>query len=96
VTTIYPSSIKEGESVTIQDEHKNVLQGPMTFTDEGEMALLAFKFEIPFARWSNRARNGFGDYVPIAGIKICGHQPSMDAVMDFDVVPRKHFKSNPT
>jgi len=94
--TIYPSSIKEGESVTIQDEHKNVLQGPMTFTSEGEMALVAFKFEIPFARWSNRARDGFGDYVVIKGIKIVGHQASMDSLMGYDVVPRKQFKSNPT
>lgn len=96
MTTIYPSSIKEGEVVTIQDKHKNVLQGPMVFTGEGEMAIVAFKFEIPFARWSNRARDGFGDYVPIEGIKICGHQASMDALMDYDIVPRKQVKSNPT
>jgi len=93
---INPNLISEGEQVTIQDENKNVLQGPMVLTEkDGRMALKAFKLEIPFARWSTQGRDGLGSYVALKGIKIVGHQPPIDQLA-FDVVPQQKFRSNPT
>lgn len=94
---INPNIINQGEEVVIQDEAKNVLKGTMIFTEKGQMAVVAFKIEIPFARWSGRDRGGLGGYVPVKGIKIVGHQPPMEGLVEaYDVVPKQRFKTNPT
>lgn len=92
---IDPNSIREGETVSIQDENKNVLMGPAAFDEQGRLILRAFKTEIVFARWSTQARQGLGGYAVIKGIKITGHQPPID-VLAFDTVPRQRFGVNPT
>jgi hypothetical protein len=90
---INPNTINEGEEVVIQDDAKNVLRGTMVVDEKGNMAIEAFRTQIRFARWSTRDRGG---YVPVKGIKIVGHQPAMDGLMSFDVVPKQRVKSNPT
>ena len=95
--TINPNLINEGEQVIIEDEAKNRLEGPMVLNEKGDMSIQAFKGEIRFARWSTRDRGGLGGYVPIKGIKIVGHQPPIEGLHIFDVVPKQKFrKSNPT
>jgi hypothetical protein len=95
--TINPNVISEGDPVIIQDENKNVLRGIMIIDDKARMAVKAFRVEIPFARWSQQARDGLGGYVPIKGIKITGHEPPFDGMLAMDVVPKQLFrKTNPT
>jgi hypothetical protein len=96
VTAIDPNVISEGEQVIIQDENKNLIEGPAAFDEKGRMIIHAFHTDIVVARWSAQARAGLGGYSPVRGIKIVGHQPPIDALA-FDVVPRQRFGgSNPT
>lgn len=95
MTVINPNAISEDEQVIIKDGAKNAIEGPMIFTEEGQMAIEAFGMQIAFARWSSSARDGLGGWVAIKGVKIVGHQAPLD-LMAFDVVPKQHFGSNPT
>jgi hypothetical protein len=95
---INPNVINEGESVTIQDKEKNVIQGPMMPTENGQLAVQAFGSNIVFARWSNSARDGLGGYVVKTGLKIVAHRPPIDQLV-IDVLPRQRYQqqqSNPT
>lgn len=93
--TIDPNAIQAGEQVIIQDEAKNLAEGPADFDGEGRMIIHAFRMDIPFARWSAQARGGLGRYSPLKGIKIVGHQAPIDGLA-IDVVPKQRFGSNPT
>jgi hypothetical protein len=96
VTAIDPNAISEGEQVIVQDEDKNLAEGPAAFDEKGQMLIHAFRTDIVIARWSQKARAGLGAYAPVKGIKIVGHQAPIDALA-FDVVPRQRFGgSNPT
>lgn len=96
MSEIDPNTIQEGDPVVVQDQDKNVARGPASFDNEGRLIMTAFKSKIVIARWSNRARDGFGAYKTVTGLKIVGHEPPME-LLAIDVIPKQQFKgSNPT
>ena len=95
MNSIDPNLINEGDPVVIQDKEKNVARGIASFDNQGRILLTAFKVNIPFARWSNSARDGRGSYAVVKDIRIVGHEPPME-LLSMDVVPRKKVGSDPT
>lgn len=75
-----PNDINEGYEVTIRDDRKRLLRGPMFFTEDGRMAIEAFGMEIPFARWSSSANGRTGGWVMISDIAMEGILPTIEGM----------------